>query len=137
KTSDDVAQKRVAAALQNLSAFFQRRGFKTASVAAVAAVLERTATSSSALVATALTKAALQMAPPTLFGCAGLISRIAALSELKTAAVCAVIIVVPMAFELNDLRATNSEATSTQTRSEAAQQRLESAQGQFENARSE
>src|SRR6266567_2528567 len=53
KTSEDAAQKRVANALANLCRFFQRHGFKTASAATTAAVLDHTATASPALVSAA------------------------------------------------------------------------------------
>jgi len=46
--SEDTAQKRVQSALEKLAEFFKRRGFKTATVAAAAAALQNTATTSSA-----------------------------------------------------------------------------------------
>src|SRR5262245_46173771 len=46
--SEDTAQKRVQSALQKLTEFFKQRGFKTATVAAVAAVLQSTSVSTSA-----------------------------------------------------------------------------------------
>ena len=50
-TSEDAARKRVGAALEKLSQFFQRRGFKTATVAATVAVLQHTAAAAPSSVA--------------------------------------------------------------------------------------
>src|SRR5262252_7669466 len=58
--TEDTAQKRVQSALEKLAEFFKRRGFKTVSVAAAAAALQNTATTSSATLVTAVVRAALQ-----------------------------------------------------------------------------
>src|SRR6266705_6530978 len=58
--SEDKAQKRVQSALQKLTEFFKEHGFKTASVAAAAAALQNTATSTSATMVGAVVSGALQ-----------------------------------------------------------------------------
>ena len=49
--SEDTARKRVQSALEKLSEFFKRRGFKTATVAAITAALQRAAVSTSTAMA--------------------------------------------------------------------------------------
>src|SRR6185369_2142658 len=51
--SEDAAQKRVAGALHSLAQFFQRRGFRTATIATTTAALEQTARAVPQSVATA------------------------------------------------------------------------------------
>src|SRR5262245_5939811 len=66
--TEDTARKRVQSALEKLTEFFKRRGFKTASVAAVTAALTHTATVTSAAVATSVMGTAQQTTPPVLTG---------------------------------------------------------------------
>jgi RNA polymerase sigma factor (sigma-70 family) len=72
--TDDTAQKRVQSALEKVTKFFQRRGFKTASVAVVAAALEHSATTASAAVASSLVGAAQENVPPVLAGLRALLA---------------------------------------------------------------
>jgi len=83
--SEDTARKRVQSALEKLAQFFQRRGFKTASVAAVTAALEYAATTTSAAVATSVMGTALQTAPPVLAGFKALLARLAILTRPQRA----------------------------------------------------
>jgi len=84
--SEDTARKRVDSALEKLADFFQRRGFKTASVAVVAAALQHAATTASAAVAGTVTNAALQAAPPPLAGFKAVLARLAILTRPQRAA---------------------------------------------------
>src|SRR2546428_860941 len=88
KTSEDAAQKRVAGALEQLANFFQRHGFKTATVAVTTAALQQTATSASAATATLVVNAALQSAPLALGGLSLWLARLMSLSKAQTTALC-------------------------------------------------
>ena len=56
---EDAAQKRVAAAVERLTRFFQLRGYKTATVAGMAATLQHTAVSAPDFVAASVVRAGL------------------------------------------------------------------------------
>jgi RNA polymerase sigma factor (sigma-70 family) len=84
--TEDTARKRVQAALEKVTKFFQRRGFKTASVAVVAAALEHSATTASAAVATSLVGAAMRTVPPVLAGFKAVLARLAVLTRPQRAA---------------------------------------------------
>jgi RNA polymerase sigma factor (sigma-70 family) len=107
--SDDTAQKRVQTALEKLATFFQRRGFKTATVAATTAALQHTASSASAATVSLVFNAALQTAPPALVGLSALLARFASLTKVQTAAVCVAIAVVPVAWKWEQARDTARE----------------------------
>src|ERR1035438_10359519 len=79
--SEDMARKRVQSALEALSDFFKRHGYRTATVAAAAAALQHTAASASAALAGAVVGAALQAAPPALVGLGAWLARLASLSR--------------------------------------------------------
>jgi RNA polymerase sigma factor (sigma-70 family) len=96
---EDAAQKRVASALGKLAQFFQKRGFKTATVAATAAALQHTASSASTAVAGAVVAAAGQMAPVTLPSLLAPLARLAGLTKVQTAAVCVSLAVVPIGWQ--------------------------------------
>ena len=102
--SDDTAQKRVQTALEKLSQFFQRRGFKTATVAATTAALQHTAASASAATVSLVFNAALQAAPPALVGLGALLARFASLTKMQTAAVCLAIAAGPVAWQISEQR---------------------------------
>src|SRR5215831_8469079 len=97
--NEDAAQKRVERALGRLARFFQQRGFKTASVAAAAAVLKGTATSVSAEMTAAVLAAAWKGAPPALTGFGAILSRVAAWSKAQTVAVCVVLAFIPVTWQ--------------------------------------
>ena len=99
---EDAARKRVESALEKVAEFFNRRGYKTATVAAAAAALQHTATSASATLVSAVVSAALQVAPPALLGLGALLARLASLSRVQTAAVCVALAVVPVGWQLNE-----------------------------------
>jgi hypothetical protein len=84
--TEDTARKRVQSALEKLTEFFKRRGFKTASVVAVAAALEHTAATASAAVATSLVGAAMQTVPPVLAGFKAVLARLVVLTRPQRAA---------------------------------------------------
>src|SRR6185369_7398918 len=94
--SEDTAQKRVQSALEKLAEFFQRRGFKTATVAAAAAALQSTSVSTSATLVGTVVSVALQVAPPALAGLAALLARLASLSRVKTGVLCVALAALPL-----------------------------------------
>jgi hypothetical protein len=96
---EDAAQKRVQSALEKLSRFFQRHGFKTATVAATTAALQQTAASASAATANAIVGASLQAAPPALPGLAAWLASFASLTKVQTAAVCLAVAAVPLVWQ--------------------------------------
>jgi len=102
RVSEDTAQKRVAAALERLSQFFRRRGFKAAGVAAATAALQHTAVSAPSVTVTLVANAALSAAPA---GCPGLgswLMHLAGLNKLQTAAVCLALVAVPVAWQWHE-----------------------------------
>lgn len=112
--SEDTAQKRVQGALEKLSDFFKRRGFKTATVAATVAALEHTAASASATMASAVVGAALHAAPPAMVGLAALIARLASLSKLQTAAACLLVAAGPVTWQWQARQTATGQAARTQ-----------------------
>ena len=136
--SEDTAQKRVQSALQKLTEFFRAHGFKTASVAAAAAALQNTATSVSATMVSAVVSAALQSAPPALVGLSALLARLASLSKVQTAALCAVLAVLPIGWDLKERHGAAEETKriqaqllAVQSEDTAAQQELGRMQATF------
>lgn len=118
---EDAAQKRVAGALEKLSRFFQRSGFKSATVAAAAAALQQTARSAPAMVVGSLTKAAMQMTPPAMVGLAGWLARLASLTKAQTAAVCLSLAALPVAWQWNDYQRATDAAVQVRAQFAAAQ----------------
>ncbi|HEV2694422.1 MAG TPA: sigma-70 family RNA polymerase sigma factor [Verrucomicrobiae bacterium] len=102
--SEDAAQKRVQTALEKLSQFFQRRGYKTASVAAATAALQHTATSVSAATVSTVASAVLQTAPPALAGLGVWLARLATLTKAQTVAVCVMVAAVPVLWQWSEQR---------------------------------
>jgi len=133
--SEDTAQKRVQNALEKLAEFFKRRGYKTATVAATAAALQHTAASASAAMVSTVVGAALQVAPPALVGLGALLARLASMSRVQTAAVCVALAVVPLAWQLNERRASAEEARRIQTQLLATQNEGATAQTELERLR--
>lgn len=134
-TSEDTAQKRVAGALEKLSQFFQRRGFKTATAAAAAATLQHTASSASAATATLVANAALQTAPPALTGLSVWLARLAGLSKVQAATICIVITVLPVAWQWNQHRHTREELVRVRTQLATAQSQYTVLQTDIEGLR--
>ena len=96
---EDAAQKRVQSALEKLSQFFQRHGFKTATVAATTAALQQTAVSASTATANAIVSATFQAAPPALAGLAAWLATFTSLTKVQTAAVCLAVAAVPLVWQ--------------------------------------
>jgi RNA polymerase sigma factor (sigma-70 family) len=113
--SDDTAQKRVQTALEKLSQFFQRRGFKTATVAATTAALQHTVASATSATVAVVFNAAIQTAPPALVGIGALLARFAGLTKLQTAAICVVIAAGPVAWKWEQARKTAREIEASQS----------------------
>jgi len=102
--SEDTAQKRVRTALEKLSDFFQRRGYKTATAAAAAAALQQSSTSVSAATASAIASFALQSAPPVLAGVGAGLARLATLTKVQTAVICLIVAATPVTWQWNQQR---------------------------------
>jgi RNA polymerase sigma factor (sigma-70 family) len=134
-TSEDTAQKRVAGALEKLSQFFQRRGFKTATAAAAAATLQHTASSASAATATLVASAALQAAPPVLTGLSVWLARLVSLSKVQAATLCVLVTALPVTWQWNQHRQTTQELVRVQTQLAAAQSQYTILQSDMETLR--
>ncbi len=135
--SDDTAQKRVQTALEKLSQFFQRRGFKTATVAATTAALQQTAASATSTTVSLVLNGALQAAPPALVGLVAFLARFASLTKLQTAAVCVAIATVPVAWEWKQADKTANEITASQSNLAAMQAQQEQSFADVERLRAE
>lgn len=112
-TSEDTAQKRVAVALQKLSQFFQRRGFRTASVAAAAAALQQTATPAPGFMVTSVTVAAVK-AVPVASGLTLLLGRLLSLTRAQMLFVCAIALLIPVVWRWQTTRTTLVNGTVSQ-----------------------
>jgi RNA polymerase sigma factor (sigma-70 family) len=106
---EDAAQKRVASALQQLTSFFKRHGFKTATAALAASALQQTATSAPAVTATAIVQATAQVAPPTLAGLAPLLTRLASMGKLQTASLCGLLVMASITAQWYQLHTAEKE----------------------------
>jgi RNA polymerase sigma factor (sigma-70 family) len=123
--SDDTAQKRVQTALEKLSQFFQRRGFKTATVAATTAALQQTAASATAATMATVYQAAISVAPPALAGIAALLARVACLPKLQIAAACVAMTAIPVAWQVSAQRQTEAKLAEVRDQIRAAQREIE------------
>jgi RNA polymerase sigma factor (sigma-70 family) len=112
--SEDAARKRVGAALDSLSSFFQRRGFKTATTAATAAALQQTAAAAPATVAASISQTAMQAVTPSFAGVATLLSRWAGLTKLQTTALCLVLAAAPVSWQWHQTQLARKEAATAQ-----------------------
>jgi RNA polymerase sigma factor (sigma-70 family) len=129
---EDAAQKRVAGALDKLTGFFRRRGYKTATVAAAAAALEYTAASAPAAVAGAVVSSAAQLAPPALVGVAALAARLASWSKMQTATVCLAVALAPVAWQWRELEQARSRNLRAQEELQTAKMRVQNVQEEIE-----
>jgi RNA polymerase sigma factor (sigma-70 family) len=120
---EDAAQKRVAGALEQLSRFFQGRGFKTASVAMTAAALQHTATVASATTASVIIQGALQSAPPALLGLTSILARLTSLSKPQVVTLCLAVVALPLSWQWNEHR--DAVATAARVRADLDSIRLE------------
>ncbi len=123
--SEDTAQKRVQSALEKLSQFFQRRGYKTATVAAATAAMQQTAISASAVTTSLVMNAALKSAPPVLAGLSAVLARFATLTKVQTAAVCLIAVIAPALWEWNEQRNANVALAQVNTRLTATQNEID------------
>ncbi len=108
--TEDTAQKRVQRALEKLSQFFQRRGFRTASLAATTAALKASGASVSTDIATAVVNAALQAAPPTLTGVAAIIASVVLLFRTHATALFVAAALMTIAWQWNHRQKMEREA---------------------------
>jgi RNA polymerase sigma factor (sigma-70 family) len=131
-TSEEAARKRVQSALERLAHFFQRRGFKTATVASTTAMLQQTAISASSAMAGAVVNAALQAAPPALVGLSALLARFASLTKVQTAAVCLAIAAGPVAWQVSEQREAQAALAHAKTQLAAAQNEFNVVQTEIE-----
>lgn len=95
---EDAAQKRVAAALEKLADFFQRRGFKTATVAAAAGALQHTAAGAPEFVILTVLQKALPLGGPALFGYQVWLGWLIGLTKLQKAALVLALLSLPVAW---------------------------------------
>lgn len=132
--SEDAAQKRVQSALQKLTEFFKDHGFRTASVAAAATALQSTATSGSASLMSAVVGAALQAAPSAV-GLGVLLAPLASLSRVKTGALCAALVALPIAWQLKERHDAGDVAKRIQAQLLDARTQFAGAQSELERLR--
>jgi len=107
--SEDTAQKRVQGALEKVTAYFKRRGYRTATVAATIAALKHTAVSTSATVLGAVVSTVVKSAPPALAGLSALLARLASLTKVQTAAVCLLMAAAPTWWQWKEHRVVKEE----------------------------
>jgi RNA polymerase sigma factor (sigma-70 family) len=128
--SEDAARKRVGTALDSLSAFFQRRGFKVGTAAATAAALEHTAAAAPAAAAALIPQAALAALPAGSAALTSLLSRFASLTKVQTAVLCLVLAATSAGLQWRQARQAQQEAA-------AARSSLDTARAQQEELSSE
>ncbi len=112
--SEDAARMRVQSALEKLSDFFKRHGFKTTSVAVATAALEHTAATASAAVASAVVSAALEAAPPALSGLGLLLARLVNLTRKQRAVLGIILLALLLSWSWRERHSTNSDEKLTQ-----------------------
>ena len=134
---EDAAQKRVAGALDQLARFFQRRGFRTATTAAAAAVLQQSTVVAPAAVAAAVVHSTLQIAPPALAGMTALLSRLAGLTKPQTALLCAAMLTAPTVWQWTELRAARLVTARAQTQADNARAQIEIFQNEIDRLQTE
>ena len=119
---EDAAQKRVAAGLEKLARFFQRRGFKTATSAGVAIALEKTASSAPAALSISLARTAAQMCPAAT-SLTAFLSRIAGLTKVQTASLCVILAAAPVGWQWSKYAEARKMATTLQDRMDGVEAR--------------
>jgi RNA polymerase sigma factor (sigma-70 family) len=118
--SEDAAQKRVASALEQVAQFFQRRGFRTATIVATTAALQHTTASASASTVSVVLNTALQAAPPALAGVTSLLARVMGLTKAQKGAVLLVLVATPLLWHWNAARVAEREAAQRPAQFEVA-----------------
>ena len=122
---EQAAHKRIATALEKLADFFQKRGFRTATSALAAATLQQSASSAPALAAASILTAVGQVVPPPIFGLAGGLARIAGLTKAQSAAICLIVVAIPVAWQLSRAHIAVNKAARAQSEFTAIQARQE------------
>src|SRR5262249_35338851 len=107
------------------------------SVAAAAAALQHTATSSSAGMVSAVVSAALKATPPALVGLGALLARLASLSRIQTGALCAALAILPVCWQFKERPGAAGEARRIQSQLLAAQSQYAAARSKLERLRAE
>jgi RNA polymerase sigma factor (sigma-70 family) len=135
--SEDAARKRVGTALDSLSSFFQRRGFRTATAAATAAALQHTAAAAPATTAASIAQAAMQAIPPGFAGVAALLSRIASLTKVQTTALCLLLAAAPVSWQWHQVQRVRQDAAAAQASVEVTRTHQEELASRFARLRAE
>lgn len=121
---EDAAQKRVARALEALTAKFRRRGYAAPAVA-VTAAMRAVSHAAPAGLAAAVTKAALPFAgAATSSGAVVLFGRFMALTKTQTAIACAVLAAAPVAYEWHAAASARDEHATLQQRLDGLQTQI-------------
>jgi len=115
---EDAAQKRVAGAVERLARFFQLRGYKTATVAVMAATLHHTAVSAPGFLVASVTQAALPCGASAVIGSKAILAPLAALTKLQKAAVLLLVVLAPLAVQM--VRHTQAATPPLQTQQQVA-----------------
>jgi RNA polymerase sigma factor (sigma-70 family) len=133
---EDAAQKRVAGALHRISLFFQRRGFRTATTAAaVAAVLEQATTSAPAALLDSIIAAS--PAPPAATGLGLLLTRLAGLTRVQTAALCLALVATPISWQWTKTNAAQTNVSALESSLALARGRQQDTAAQTQRLRAE
>ena len=135
--SEDAARKRVGTALELVTRFFRRRGFQTATVTITVAALQHTATAAPAIVATAMAQSALHTAPPALSGLTGVLSRLASLTKIQTAACCVALTALPVGWQWHQSQVVRNDASMAQTALQQTGDHERQLESSIDNLRSE
>jgi hypothetical protein len=135
--SEDAARKRVSTALDSLSSFFQRRGFKTATTAAAAAALQHTAAAAPATIAAAIAQTAMQVVPPGFASLAALLSRLASLTKAQTTALCLLLAAAPAGWQWHQAQLARKDDRAAQLTVKAARTQQEDLASEVSRLRAE
>jgi len=133
--TEDAAQKRVTSALEKIAKYFQHHGYANATTAAAAAVLQQTAASAPPLVLSAVLQAATTTAPPILAGMTALLSRLVSTTNVQTAVLCAAILVLPPAWQWQELQAARNQTTRGKTGVNSTRAEIELLQTEIDRLR--
>jgi RNA polymerase sigma factor (sigma-70 family) len=134
---EDAAQKRVAGAIEKLTGFFRRRGFKTATSAVAVAALQHTTIAAPAIVAASVAQTVTQIGPPALTGLTSVLSRLTTLTRLKTVSLCALLAAGPVAWQWNQFQAVRKSDASLRLQLETSRVQQEQVSAEIERLRAE
>lgn len=132
--NEDTAQKRVSSALEKISRFFQRRGYKSATLATAAALLEKTSASASASSTGLIINGALKNAP-VVSGVAGFLARFTGFTKLQTATICTALAVGPIAWQWNDFEHERGRAAQIEAQFTSTEKEVGSVRGEIQKLR--